>query len=151
MFKKSYLTVEEFFLTPRKMLVIDLRGSEDWEPAIPGSKPIYLLKIFERLKEFEAKFDQTLTQNTILLYCRTEGGSKMLQSEFSKNYRVRYLKGGMTTYLETITKLLAEHSYHHSATREETMQRLLAALTNRHTSFQVLKNISNNLLGPKIK
>jgi rhodanese-related sulfurtransferase len=144
--KKNHINVNDFLACREESLLIDIRGTEDFEPAIPGSKSIYILKILERVPEFEEQYGTILTNRPVLLYCSNEGGSKMLQKKFSKQYDVKYLKDGMISYLETITKLLAEHPYEKPELREETIRKLLEALTNRNTPFPIFKKITANLL-----
>ncbi|MBF0368898.1 MAG: rhodanese-like domain-containing protein [Magnetococcales bacterium] len=146
MFTKGYLTIPDLLTRESETLLIDTRGVEDFEPAIPGSKTIYILKLLDRVKEFEKRYDQVLRNRMLLLYCSNENGSKMVRDKFSRRYEVRYLKGGMVGYLEAVTRLLGEHPYENPQTREETQLKLLQALTNRKTPFKTFRNIATHLI-----
>ncbi|MBF0143350.1 MAG: rhodanese-like domain-containing protein [Magnetococcales bacterium] len=140
------LSVEALLARREESLILDLRGGEDYEPAIPGSRQVYILKIFDQGKEFQERFDETLRSRPLLLYCGHGGGSALAVKKFKRKYRAQSLKGGMVGYLEFITQLLGNHPYENPETREETIRRLLLALTDRHTPFRTFRAIADRLL-----
>lgn len=140
------ITARELLARPEESLIIDLRGGDDEDPAIPGSRQIYLVTLLERLDEFQERLDSLRKGRPVVLYCRNGHGGEMLLGKIARRNPVQNLQGGMVSYLELITRLLAEHPYEDPSRREITMQRLLAALTDRHTSFRAFHNISSRLL-----
>ncbi|MBF0461942.1 MAG: rhodanese-like domain-containing protein [Magnetococcales bacterium] len=149
------MTVEELLADPATPIIIDVRGSTEADPAIPGSKRVYLLNIDERTAEFEKRFASHLAVRPLLIYCGKGGGSSHLQKQFSGKYRVQSLQGGMVAYLTTISRLLFEHPYENSLKRGETMAKILAALTNCNTDPETFRKIVERLLrcspDPKFK
>ncbi len=143
---KSEISIEELLANPTAPLLIDVRGSTDFDPSIPGSKRVYLLDIEERTREFEQRFATQMATRPLLLYCAKGEGSGYLVDLFSRKARVHNLAGGMASYLATISRLLHEHPYRDSAKREETMTQLLMALTNRQTDPATFATIIDRLL-----
>ncbi|MBF0346831.1 MAG: rhodanese-like domain-containing protein [Magnetococcales bacterium] len=140
------MTIEEFLTDPTAPLVIDVRGSLDSDPAIPGSHKIYILDIEERIEDFERKFAPKLSGRTLLLYCSKGEGSSFLLKKFSGSFRVQSLKGGMVSYLTTVSRLLHEHPYQDPTKRGDNMVKILAALTNCRTSPITFRKIIHRLL-----
>ncbi|MEO5330439.1 MAG: hypothetical protein H7839_00330 [Magnetococcus sp. YQC-5] len=140
------MSLEAFLTNPTAPIVIDLRGGSKKDPAIPGSKRVYILDLVERTKEFEKRFEANLSHRTLLLYCSKGDGSKYLQQKFSSRYHVQSLQGGMVGYLEAISGLLYEHPYESTIKRTEVMAKILAALTNRETDPDTFKKIIDRLL-----
>ncbi|MEO5363176.1 MAG: rhodanese-like domain-containing protein [Magnetococcus sp. DMHC-8] len=143
---KSQITIENFLENPTDPILIDVRGSTDADPAIPGSKRVYLLDIEERTAEFENRFASQLAKRPMLLYCSKGEGSQFLVGKFSGKYRVQSLRGGMVAYLTTISRLLHEHPYEDPAKKGDTMVKILAALTNRETDPATFRKIIGHLL-----
>ncbi|MBF0133929.1 MAG: hypothetical protein HQL75_15255 [Magnetococcales bacterium] len=145
-FRKTSLTVTEFFFRQTETFLIDTRGATDYDPAIPGSKPFYILDLMDNIEKFQTKYDAVMREKGTLLVCRKGDGTEMLRKRFSRKYQVMSLQGGMAAYLEFITRLLAEHPYEQPHIRDETMRLLLEKLTNRHTPFPIFRRIANRLL-----
>ncbi|MBF0108353.1 MAG: rhodanese-like domain-containing protein [Magnetococcales bacterium] len=143
---KSQMTIEEFLAHPTAPLLIDVRGSLESDPTIPGSKRVYLLDIEERTEAFENKCAPLLAGRSLLLYCSKGEGSHYLLKKFSGKFRVQSLKGGMIGYLTTISRLLHEHPYQDPANKGDNMVKILAALTNCRTSPVTFAKIIDNLL-----
>ncbi|MBF0139309.1 MAG: rhodanese-like domain-containing protein [Magnetococcales bacterium] len=152
---KSSMTIEEFLADPITPLIIDTRGSSESDPTIPGSKRVYILEIEEHLESFEKRFAPQMVNRTMLLYCSKGDGSTYLQKKFSGKFRVQSLKGGMVSYLTTISHLLHEHPYQDPKKRGDNMVKLLAALTNCRTDPETFRKIIRRLLSnspnPKFK
>ena len=85
---KSQLPIAEFLANPAAPILIDVRGSGDADPAIPGSQRVYLLDIEERAAAFESRFASQLVHRPMLLYCSKGEGSYFLVGKFSGKYRV---------------------------------------------------------------
>ena len=140
------MPIEEFLANTTASILIDVRGSLDSDPAIPGSKRVYLLDIEERTEAFEKRFAAQMAKRPLLLYCSKGEGSSFLVNKFSGKYRVRSLQGGMVAYLTTISRLLHEHPYGDPKKRGDTMVKILAALTNRETDPDTFRKIIDRLL-----
>ena len=143
---KAEMSMEEFLANPTAPILIDVRGSADGDPAIPGSRRVYLLDLDERTREFENRFAAQLATRPLLLYCGQGDGSLYLQEKFSRKFRVQSLAGGMSAYLTVISRLIHEHPYRDSKKREKTMTQLLLALTNRETAPALFRTIIDRLL-----
>lgn len=141
-----FITIDEFLANPTAPIVIDLRGSVEHDPAIPGSLRAYILDIEERTEAFEKKFAPQMTNRTMLLYCSKGEGSSFLQKKFSSRFRVHSLKGGMVSYLTTISGLLHEHPYQDPKKRGDNMVKILAALTNSQTNLVTFRKMIDHLL-----
>ena len=152
---QSQMPIEEFLANPTAPILIDVRGSSDTDPAIPGSKRVYLLDIEERTESFEKRFAPQMANRSLLLYCSKGEGSHFLVGKFSGKYRVHSLQGGMVAYLTAISRLLHEHPYEDPKKRGDTMVKILAALTNRETDPDTFRKIMDRLLrctpNPKFK
>ncbi|MEO5354850.1 MAG: hypothetical protein H7835_16760 [Magnetococcus sp. XQGC-1] len=144
--RTSEMSIEEFLGNPTAPIVIDVRGSADSDPSIPGSKRVYLLEIDERTAEFEKKFAPQMAKRSMLLYCSKGEGSNYLVGKFSGKYRVQSLQGGMVSYLTTVSRLLHEHPYEDPKKKGDTMVKILAALTNRETDPATFEKIIDRLL-----
>lgn len=142
----SQMPMEEFLVNPTAPILIDVRGSLDSDPAIPGSKRVYLRDIAERTEAFEKRFAPQMANRSLLLYCSKGRESHLLAGQFSGKYRVQSLQGGMVSYLTTISHLLHEHPYEDPEYREETMVKILTALTNRGTDAAAFQKITSRLL-----
>ncbi|MBF0175483.1 MAG: hypothetical protein HQL63_01340 [Magnetococcales bacterium] len=140
------LPVEKFLAKPLLPILLDVRGSTDYDPAIPRSKRIYLLDLEDRISEFEKRFEAQLLRRPLLIYCSKGDGSRYILKKFSRKFVVQGLKGGMVAYLETISRLLNEHPYEEPERRNETMAKLLAMLTNRQTPPDIFRNIVMRLI-----
>ncbi|MBF0152148.1 MAG: rhodanese-like domain-containing protein [Magnetococcales bacterium] len=140
------LPIEKFLVNPTAPILLDVRGSSDHDPTIPGSKRVYLLDLDERMHEFEKRFETQLLQRPLLVYCSKGEGSLYILKKFSKRFRVQGLKGGMVAYLETIARLLNEHPYEKPEKRDEIMSKLLMQLTDRQTPPDTFRKIINHLL-----
>ncbi|WP_130470738.1 rhodanese-like domain-containing protein [Candidatus Magnetaquicoccus inordinatus] len=138
--------MEQFLANPAMPILIDVRGSTDVDPAIPGSHRVYILDIEERCAEFEQRFAAQMASRPLLFYCAKGEGSRYLVGKFSKKSQVRSLEGGMAAYLAVISRLLHEHPYRESSRREETMTQLLMALTDRNTPATTFRQIVDRLL-----
>ncbi|MBF0183454.1 MAG: hypothetical protein HQM06_03560 [Magnetococcales bacterium] len=138
--------MERFLADPTAPIIIDVRGSTDVDPAIPGSHRVYLLDIDERTEEFEKRFAPQMAARSLLFYCAKGEGSNFLVKKFSKKSRVQSLQGGMAAYLAVVSQLLHEHPYRESDRREEMMTHLLMALTNRNTPPATFRQIVDRLL-----
>ncbi|MBF0137113.1 MAG: rhodanese-like domain-containing protein [Magnetococcus sp. DMHC-1] len=151
----SRLSIEEFLADPTTPILIDVRGSTDADPTIPGSIRVYVLDIDEHTSAFEKRFESQLARRPMLLYCSKGESSGYLQKKFSKKYRVLSLQGGMVAYLTTISRLLHDHPYGDSKKKGDTMVKLLKTLTNRETDPATFRKIVNRLLSctpnPKFK
>ena len=145
-FRKKSLEVPLFFALQEKAFLIDTRGTNDYEPSIPGSKSFYMLDLLERTKAFQQKYDTVLREQEVILFCRKGDGTEMLVKKFSSKYKVMNLHGGMVAYLEFITRLLAQHPYDKPHTRDEVMRLLLGKLTDRHTPFHIFRRIADRLI-----
>ncbi|MBF0401968.1 MAG: rhodanese-like domain-containing protein [Magnetococcales bacterium] len=143
---KEQMPIEEFLANPTAPILIDVRGSSNADPAIPGSKRVYLLDIEERTEAFEQRFAAQMAHRTLLLYCSKGEGSHFLVGKFSGKYRVQSLQGGMVSYLTTVSRLLHEHPYEDPKKRGDTMVKILAALTNRETDPDTFRKIVDRLL-----
>ncbi len=143
---KHEMPMEVFLANPTAPILIDVRGSTDVDPAIPGSHRVYLLDIDARCQEFEQRFAAQMASRSLLFYCAKGEGSRYLVSQFSRKSRVQSLQGGMTGYLEVVSRLLHEHPYRESERREEVMTRLLLALTDRATPVATFRQIVDRLL-----
>ncbi len=140
------LTVGQFLARREPTLLFDLRGGASDDPAIPGAREIYILDLMDNIRPFQERHDAELQSRPVLLFCRHGGGSAEARKQFRRRYRVQSLVGGMVAYLETITRLLALHPYADPARRDETMRRMLLALTDRQTSFNNFRKIVDHLL-----
>ncbi|MBF8274124.1 MAG: rhodanese-like protein [Magnetococcales bacterium] len=149
------MTVEEFLAAPTAPIVIDVRGSLDTDPAIPGSINAYILDIEERTEAFEKKFAAQMAHRSMLLYCSKGESSHFVLKNFSGKFRVQSLKGGMVSYLTTISHLLHEHPYQDPKKKGDNMVKILAALTSSRTDSATFKKIIDRLLrhspNPKIR
>ncbi|MBF0583043.1 MAG: hypothetical protein HQL80_02270 [Magnetococcales bacterium] len=143
---RSQIPIEVFLADPTAPILIDVRGGTDADPAIPGSKRIYLLDIEERTAAFESKFAPQLAHRSMLLYCSKGEGSHYLVEKFSGKYPIQSLEGGMVSYLTTISRLLHEHPYEDPTKKGDTMVKILAALTNCRTDPATFKKIIDRLL-----
>lgn len=144
--RKSQMTIEEFLANPTAPVVIDVRGSLDSDPAIPCSKKVYILDIEERTEEFEKRFAPQIANRSMLLYCSKGEGSSFLQKKFSAKFPVQSLKGGMVSYLTTVSHLLHEHPYQDPKKRGDNMVKILAALTDCKTNPETFRKIVDRLL-----
>lgn len=144
--KKKEMSLGAFLTNPTAPIVIDVRGASKTDPAIPGSKRVYILDLVERTKEFEQRFEASLSHRTLLLYCSKGDGSRYLQQKFSSRYHVQSLQSGMVGYLDTISGLLYEHPYEDSMKKTEVMAKILTALTSRETDPATFKKIIERLL-----
>ena len=66
-------------------ILIDVRGSSDTDPAIPGSKRVYLLDIEERTEAFEKRFAPQMANRSLLLYCSKGEGATSWWENFPGN------------------------------------------------------------------
>ena len=144
--RRGELPIEAFLANPIAPILIDVRGSSDTDPAIPGSQRVYLLDIEERTEAFEKKFAPQMAKRSMLLYCAKGEGSHFLVEKFSANFRVQSLQGGMVAYLTAISRLLHEHPYEDPKKRGDTMVKILAALTDRETDPDTFRKIIDRLL-----
>lgn len=153
--KHGPMAIETFLVDPTTPILIDVRGSTDSDPTIPGSHRIYLLDIEGRTEAFENRFAAQLAHRSMLFYCRKGEASQFLVEQFSGKYPIQSLQGGMVSYLTTISRLLHEHPYEDQKKRGDTMVKILAALTNRETDPATFKKIIDRLLrctpNPKFK
>ncbi|MBF0134973.1 MAG: rhodanese-like domain-containing protein [Magnetococcus sp. DMHC-1] len=153
--KNSELPIEKFMTHPVAFTLLDVRGSTDYDPTIPGSKRVYLLSLEERMDEFEKRFEAQLLQRPLLVYCSKGDGSQYILKKFSKRFQVQSLKGGMVAYLETISRLLNEHPYEKPEKRDEIMSKMLMTLTNRQTPpdtfHKIIKHLIRSSPNPEVR
>lgn len=140
------MTIDEFLANPTAPIVIDLRGSMESDPAIPGSRRAYILDVEERTEAFEKQFAPQMMNRTMLLYCSKGEGSGFLQKKFSGKFIVQSLKGGMISYLTTISHLLHEHPYQDPKKRGDNMVKILATLTDSQTNPVTFRKTIDHLL-----
>ncbi len=140
------LTIDAFLADPTTPILIDLRGGAANDPSIPGSHRFYLPDVRARTAAFEKRFAPQLTNRFLLLYCSKGHESAALLGQFSGNHAIQSLKGGMTAYLTTISRLLHEHPYEDPEHKSDTMVKILSALTNRSTTPATFQKIINRLL-----
>ncbi len=146
MFGKKSLTVQEFFARRQESYIIDTRGLQDFEPAIPGSRSHYILHLLDDIKTFQKEHDAELRSLDVVLVCSRGDGSEMLRKKFSWKYEVMNLQGGMVAYLNFITRLLAEHPYENPETAQDVSIKLLQKLTDKQTPWHLFRKIADRLL-----
>ncbi|MBF0311362.1 MAG: rhodanese-like domain-containing protein [Magnetococcales bacterium] len=140
------LPVDELLANPGGYLLVDVRGVSKGEPAIPGSRRVYLLDIEERPEAFLRPFASQLSKRPLLFYCSKGESSYYLLDKFPDRSRLHALQGGMVSYLMTISRLLHEHPYEDQSKRGETMAKILAALTSGETDADTFRKIVDRLL-----
>ncbi len=145
-FQKKALSVPQFFAQTTETFLIDTRGTNPYDPAIPGAQPFYILDLLDNIKAFQKSYGPIMQERGALLICRKGDGTEMLRKKFSKKYKVMNLQGGMVDYLAFITRLLAEHPYENPHPRDEVMRTLLEKLTDRNTPFPIFRRIANRLI-----